>query len=334
VLAPPTRTLGSTGMQITTVGLGAWAIGGEGWEHAWGSQDDAESIATIRRAVAAGINWLDTAPIYGLGHSEEVVGAALAGLPEDERPYVFTKCGLRWDPANPMGPQQRDARWIRREVEQSLRRLRLERLDLLQVHWPPLHGPRLEQYWQVMVDLKAAGTVRAIGLSNHDTGQLDAAEKIGHVESLQPPLSLLRRDAADVIAWCLTHATGAIVYSPMESGLLSGSFSAEGVAALPANDWRRTAREYTGERLARNLRLVDALRPTAARHGVTVAAVAVAWTLAWPGVTGAIVGARRPAQIDDIMAAAQLTLSTEDMDEIGAALDATGAGSGPSTLTS
>jgi aryl-alcohol dehydrogenase-like predicted oxidoreductase len=245
---PPIRALGNTGMQITTVGFGAWAIGGEGWEHAWGPQDDAESIATIRRAVAAGINWLDTAPIYGLGHSEELVGVALAGLPADERPYVFTKCGLHWDPAEPMGPQQRDARSIRWEVEQSLRRLRVARLDLLQVHWPPLYGPILDEYWQVMVDLKAAGTVRAIGLSNHDAAQVDAAEGIGHVDSLQPPLSLLRRGAADVIARCAARGTGVIVYSPMESGLLSGSFSAERVAALPANDWRRSAAEYTGER--------------------------------------------------------------------------------------
>src|SRR5262249_32102107 len=159
----------------------AWAIGGEGWEHAWGPQDDAESVATIHRAVDAGINWLDTAPIYGLGHSEEVVGAAVGGLRDDERPYGFTKCGLGWDPAEAMGPQQRDARDIRREVEESLRRLGVERIDLLQVHWPPVHGPALEEYWHVMVDLRAAGTVRAIGLSNHDTAQLDAAEKIGHV---------------------------------------------------------------------------------------------------------------------------------------------------------
>jgi len=328
--APPTRALGSTGMLITTVGLGAWAIGGEGWEHAWGPQDDAESVATIHRAVDAGINWLDTAPIYGLGHSEEVVGAALCALREDERPYVFTKCGLSWDPADRMGPQQRDARDIRREVEESLRRLRVERIHLYQVHWPPVHGPALEEYWQVMVDLRAAGTVRAIGLSNHGSAQIDTAEKIGHVYSLQPPLSLLRRGAADLAAHCAAQETGVIVYSPMESGLLSGSFSAERVTALPASDWRRVADEYNGERLARNLHLVDALRPIAARHGVSVAAVAVAWTLAWPGVTGAIVGARRPAQVDDMVTAAGLTLSTEDLAEIGAAVEATGAGSGPS----
>ncbi|HKE67180.1 MAG TPA: aldo/keto reductase [Micromonosporaceae bacterium] len=327
--ALPSRALGNTGMDITTVGLGAWAIGGEGWEHAWGPQDDAESIATIREAVAAGVNWLDTAPIYGLGHSEEVVGEALAGLPANERPYVFTKCGLRWDPDDPMGPQQRDARAIRWEVEQSLRRLRVERLDLLQVHWPPLHGPALDDYWQVMVDLKAAGVVRAVGLSNHDGVQVDAAEKIGHVDSLQPPLSLLRRDAGDVIGHCAAQRTGVIVYSPMESGLLSGSFTAARVAALPANDWRRTAAEYTGDQLARNLSLVDALRPIATRHEASVAAVAVAWTLAWPGVTGAIVGARRTAQIGDMVAAARLVLSDADLDDIATALGATGAGSGP-----
>ena len=325
----PIRALGTTGMQITTVGLGAWAIGGEGWEHAWGPQDDAESVATIRHAVEAGVNWLDTAPIYGLGHSEEVVGAALADLPAADRPFVFTKCGLRWNPADPMGPQQRDARSIRWEVEQSLRRLRVERLDLLQVHWPPLHGPALDEYWQVMVDLKAAGIVRAVGLSNHDATRIAAAEKIGHVDSLQPPLSLLRRDAVDDIAACAAQGTGVIVYSPMESGLLTGSFTAQRVAALPATDWRRTGAQYTGEALSRNLRLVDGLRPIADRYDASVAAVAVAWTLAWPGVTGAIVGVRRPTQIADVAAAAGLTLSVADMTEIAAALEATGAGSGP-----
>ncbi|HEU0239935.1 MAG TPA: aldo/keto reductase [Micromonosporaceae bacterium] len=326
---PATRALGSTGMQITTVGLGTWAIGGEGWEHAWGPQDDAESIATIHRAVESGVNWLDTAPIYGLGHSEDVVGAALAGLSADDRPYVFTKCGLRWNPADPMGPQRRDARSIRWEVEHSLRRLGVDRLDLLQVHWPPLHGPALDEYWQVMVDLKAAGDVRAIGLSNHDIAQVAAAEAIEHVDTLQPPLSLLRRDAADLIGECATRGTGVIVYSPMESGLLSGSFTASRVADLPANDWRRTAPEYTGDQLARNLALVDALRPIAARHGTSVAAVAVAWTLSWPGVTGAIVGVRRPAQIADMVAAADLRLTATDLAEIATAISATGAGSGP-----
>src|SRR4051794_10498625 len=194
-MGPPIRPLGTSGLQITTVGYGGWAIGGLGWEHAWGPQDDADSISTIRHAVECGINWIDTAPVYGHGHSEEIVGAALADLPAADRPYVFTKCGLRWDPADPMGPQQRDARRIRDEVERSLRRLRVDRIDLLQVHWPPEHGPDLDEYWQVMVDLKAAGTVRAIGLSNHDPAQVDAAEKIGHVDSLQPPLSLLRREA-------------------------------------------------------------------------------------------------------------------------------------------
>jgi aryl-alcohol dehydrogenase-like predicted oxidoreductase len=243
---------------------------------------------------------------------------------------VFTKFGLRWDPDRPMQAPRRDARHLRWEVQRSLRRLRVERLDLLQVHWPPLDGPPLEEYWQALVDLRADGTVRAIGLSNHDPEQLDAAEKLGHVDSLQPPLSLLRRDAAAAeIPWCATHGTGVIGYSPMESGLLSGSFSTERATGLPGSDWRSTAPEFTGDRLRRNLRLVDRVRPVAHRHGVSVAAVVVAWTLAWPGVTGAIVGARAPAQVDDWLAAAALTLTGDDLDEIAAAIRETATGSGP-----
>ena len=335
-MALPTRPLGTSGMHITTVGFGAWAIGGLGWEHAWGPQSDRDSIATIRHAVECGINWIDTAPVYGHGHSEEVVGAALVDVPEPDRPYVFTKCGLIWDPAEPMRAARADARRIRWEVEHSLRRLRTERLDLLQVHWPPTAGPPLEAYWTELVDLRASGKVAAIGLSNHDTGQLEAAERIGHVDSLQPPLSLLRREAAAAeTPWCAEHGTGVINYSPLESGLLSGAFSAERVAALPETDWRRTAPEFTGDRLDRTLRLVDVVRRVAERHGqvdgrrVGAAAVAIAWTLAWPGVTGAIVGARRPAQVDGWLAAASLHLTPDDLDEIAGAIAATGAGSGP-----
>jgi aryl-alcohol dehydrogenase-like predicted oxidoreductase len=326
----PTRPLGKSGLQITTVGYGAWAIGGLGWEHAWGPQDDQESIATIRHAVERGINWIDTAPVYGHGHSEEVIGAALAGIPEPDRPYVFTKCGLIWDDTDHMRPPARDARRIRWEVERSLRRLRTERLDLLQVHWPPQAGPALAEYWQELSELRDAGTVRAIGLSNHDVAQLTAAERVSPVDSLQPPLSLLRREAAAAeVPWCADHHTGVINYSPLESGLLSGAFSAERVAALPATDWRRQAPDFTGDRLDRTLRLVDTLRVVAGRHEVGVAAVAIAWTLAWPGVTGAIVGARRPDQIDGWLAAATLRLTDADLAEIAAAITATGAGAGP-----
>lgn len=325
----PTRPLGKSGMQITTVGYGGWAIGGLGWEHAWGPQDDRDSVATIRHAVEQGINWIDTAPVYGHGHSEEVIAAALADLPAADRPYVFTKCGLIWDRHDHQLPPHKDARRIGWEVEHSLRRLHTERLDLLQIHWPPVLGPALAEYWQQLVDLRDSGKVAAIGLSNHDIDQLAAAERIGAIDSLQPPLSLLRRDAAAAeVPWCAEHHVGVIGYSPLESGLLSGAFSAERVAALPATDWRRAAPDFT-DRLPANLRLAAGLRPVAERHQVSVAAVAIAWTLAWPGVTGAIVGARRPAQVDDWLPAASLRLTAADLDEIAAAVTGSGAGTGP-----
>jgi aryl-alcohol dehydrogenase-like predicted oxidoreductase len=192
----PRKPLGRTGMEITAVGLGAWAIGGLGWEHAWGPQDDRDSVAAITYAVGSGVNWIDTAPVYGHGHSEEVVGAALRAIPAADRPYVFTKCGLLWDDADPMAPQVRDAGRIRWELDRSQRRLGVDRVDLLQLHWPPERGVLTDEAWQVLVDLRAAGRVRAVGVSNFSTAELDAAEQIGHVDSLQPPLSLLRRATA------------------------------------------------------------------------------------------------------------------------------------------
>jgi len=326
----PRTRLGYTDMSITRVGFGAWAIGGPGWETAWGDQDDADSIAAIHRSVAAGINWIDTAPIYGLGHSEEVVAAALAGIPASDRPYVFTKCALIWDEHDRMAAPRRTLERLRWQVEWSLRRLRVDVLDLLQVHWPPLEGPSMDEGWQAVRDLVADGLVRAVGVSNYSVAQLTAAEKIGHVDTLQPPLSLLRRDVtAAEVPWCAEHETGVIVYSPMESGLLSGRFTAERAAALEPGDWRSRAPEFTGARLAANLALVDRLRPIAGRHGVSVGAISIAWTLAWPGVTAAIVGARRPEQVDGWLAAADLRLDDADLAEIEAALRETGVGSGP-----
>jgi aryl-alcohol dehydrogenase-like predicted oxidoreductase len=317
-------------MELTRVGFGAWAIGGGGWAAAWGPQDDDESVAAIRHAVASGVNWIDTAAVYGLGHSEEVVGRALAAIPDSERPYVFTKCGLVWDDADRTARPRRvmDPAIVRRDVETSLRRLGVERIDLYQVHWPAEDGTPLEEYWQVMVDLRAEGKVRAVGLSNHDVDQLQAAEKIGHVDSLQPPFSAIKRAAARELAWCHENGTGAIVYSPMQSGLLTGAFTAERVAALPADDWRRSGPEFTTN-LERNLALTAALEPVAQRHGVSLGAVAVAWTLAWPGVTGAIVGARRPEQIDGWIAANDLVLTADDLAEIAQAITRTAAGEGP-----
>lgn len=327
----PRTRLGRTDMEITRVGFGAWAIGGD-WLYGWGDQDDASSIAAIRHAAACGINWIDTAAIYGLGHSEEVVGRALKEIPPAERPYVFTKCGLVGDPARPGERPRRvgAADSLRRETDASLKRLGVERIDLLQVHWPSEDGTPVEAYWQTLLDLKQDGKVRAVGFSNHTVAQLEAAEALGHVDTLQPPFSAIRRDfAANELPWCAAHDTGVIVYSPMQSGLLTGRFSVERARALPDNDWRSRNPEFSGEKLANNLKLAQAMAPVAAAHRTSVAAVAVAWTLAWPGVSGAIVGARSPEQVDGWLDAASLRLTGDDMRTIAAAIDASGAGSGP-----
>jgi aryl-alcohol dehydrogenase-like predicted oxidoreductase len=327
-----TRQLGTTDMRLTAVGFGAWAVGGGGWAFGWGPQDDADSIAAIRHALERGINWIDTAAVYGLGHSEEVVRRALDGIPRDARPYLFTKCGMVWDERNRMAPPEQSLRpeSIRRECEASLRRLGVDRIDLYQFHWPDQTGTAVEDSWAEMVRLIEEGKVRAGGVSNFDVGLLERCERVRHVDSLQPPFSLIRRATAErELPWCQRHGTGVIVYSPMQSGIPSDRFSSERVASLPPDDWRRRSSEFREPGLSRNLSLRDALRPIAARHGATVAAVAVAWTLAWPGVTGAIVGARTPAQIDGWIGAASLPLTGADLDEIAAALERTGAGRGP-----
>jgi aryl-alcohol dehydrogenase-like predicted oxidoreductase len=328
----PTTRLGRTGMHLTRVGFGAWAIGGGGWAYAWGNQDDAASIAAIRHAVESGINWIDTAAVYGLGHSEEVVAAALADLPETDRPYVFTKGGLVWDPADRSAAPRRVGApaSLRTEVEASLRRLRVERIDLYQMHWPAEDGTPVEEYWQVFADLKREGKIRAAGLSNHDLGQLEAAESVANVDAIQPQFNLIHRDAAaDVLPWAREHEAGVIVYSPMASGLLTGAFSAARATGLEPGDWRAGHPDFTGPALSANLALAEGLRPVAERHGVTPAAVAVAWTLAFPGVTGAIVGARSPGQVDGWLPAAGLELKEDDLTDIAAAIRATEAGTGP-----
>jgi aryl-alcohol dehydrogenase-like predicted oxidoreductase len=321
---------GRTDMSITRVGFGAWAVGGGDWTFAWGPQDDDEAVAAIRYAVEAGVNWIDTAAVYGLGHSEEIVARALTGIPEADRPYVFTKGGLVWDPADrSVEPQRVGApASIRREVDASLRRLQVEQIDLYQMHWPAADGTPIEEYWQAFLDLRAAGKVRAIGLSNHDAAQLDRAEALGHVDTLQPPFSAIHRDSADLLAWTTSHETGVIVYSPMMSGLLTGAFTRERVAALPRDDWRRTSADFT-TRLEANLAVADALRVVADRHDVSQPAAAVAWTLAFRGVTGAIVGARSPRQVDGWLAAANLPLTDADMDTVAAAIGTHAAGEGP-----
>ncbi|MFX0574966.1 aldo/keto reductase [Nocardia nepalensis] len=340
-----TRPFGDTGMRITPLGFGTWVFGGSGWQYSWGATDDAESIAAIQHAVGAGINWIDTAAAYGLGHSEELVGRALADIPESERPYLFTKTGLIWEEGDDRsGPPRRIMRpdVVREEIENSLRRLRADQIDLYLVHWPDTGGvfvygaegeatdqaTPLEEYWQVMADLKKEGKVRAIGLSNHDADQLQVAESIAHVDAIQPPFSAINRSAAADIAWARENGTGVIVYSPQQSGLLTGTFSEERLRNLPEEDWRRSHPDFTTG-LSANLALVEALRPIAARHEVTVAEVALAWATAWPGVTGAIVGARNTTQIDGWLGASDLALTSDDLAEIETAITATGAGTGP-----
>lgn len=328
------RNLGSSGMAITTVGFGAWAIGGGGWSYGWGPQDDASSIAAMRRAIELGVNWIDTAAVYGLGHSEEVVGRLLRSLPASQRPLVFTKCGLIWDERNPMAEPQRVLKpaSIRAECEASLRRLGIERIDLYQFHWPDETGTAVEDSWAEMGRLVEEGKVRFVGVSNFNVSLLERCEARRHVDSLQPPFSLVRRDAAErEIPWCNEHKTGVICYSPMQSGLLTDNFNRERVAAMAADDWRRYSAQFQKPNLDRNLALRDALRPIAQRHNTTVSAVAVAWVLAWPGVSGAIVGARSPQQVEGWIHAASLVLTASDLEEISRAIQSTQAGTGPFT---
>ena len=327
-----TRGLGTSGLRITTVGFGSWAVGGGGWAFGWGPQDDAESATAIVHAVERGVNWIDTAAVYGLGHSEEVVGRAVARIPAGDRPFIFTKCGLIWDEANPMAPAGRILRpaSIRAECEASLRRLGIERIDLYQFHRPDESGVPVEDSWGEMARLADEGKVRAIGVSNFTVSLLGRCEPIRHVDSLQPPFSMIHRGtASELLPWAAAHGTGVIVYSPMASGILTDSFSRERVAAMADDDWRSRGEAFTEPALTTNLALRDALEPVAARLHTSVSAVAVAWTLTWTGVTGAIVGARRADQVDGWLPAGSLHLAPEDLAEIAAAIETTGAGTGP-----
>jgi aryl-alcohol dehydrogenase-like predicted oxidoreductase len=328
----PTRPLGSSDMQLSTVGFGAWAAGGGGWAFGWGPQDDLASIASIRYSLERGVNWIDTAAVYGLGHSEEVVRQAVEPLPAQDRPYIFTKCGMVWDERDRSAPPRQVLRpaSIRAECEASLRRLGVERIDLYQIHWPDQTGTPVEDSWATMVQLVEQGKVRAIGVSNFGVDLLQRCEAVRHVDSLQPPLSLIRRQALEAeIPWCAAHGTGVIAYSPLQSGLLTDSFSQARIDALAEDDWRRRSPDFKAPRLHRNVALRNALQPIARRHGTTVSAVAIAWTLAWPGVTAAIVGARSAEQVDGWIGAATLELTLEDLDEIARAIGRTGAGAGP-----
>jgi aryl-alcohol dehydrogenase-like predicted oxidoreductase len=326
------RRLGRNGPEITTVGFGAWAAGGGGWSFSWGPQDDDASIAAIRHALRLGVNWIDTAAVYGLGHSEEVVGRAVKDIPAGERPLIFTKCGLVFDRSRPLDAPKENLQpgSLRRELEASLRRLGVERIDLYQFHWPDQTNTPVEDSWAEMVKFVDEGKVRWIGVSNFDVKLLERCERTRHVDSLQPPFSLIRRDAGtDVIPWSAKHGTGVIVYSPMQSGILTDSFSLERVARFAEEDWRRRSAEFQQPELDRNIKLRNALRPIARRHGLNVSAIAVAWTLSWSGVTGAIVGARSPEQVDGWIRASGITLEPKDLEEIANAIRVTGAGSGP-----
>jgi aryl-alcohol dehydrogenase-like predicted oxidoreductase len=311
-----TKQLGNSDLQITPVGYGAWAIGGAGWQFSWGAQDDDDSVAAIHRALELGVNWIDTAAVYGLGHSEQVVARALQGW-GGPKPYVFTKCALRWDRNGNVEKVLRPQS-IRQEVEESLRRLAVDAIDLYQVHWPPEpDSPELEQGWSTLADLKKEGKVRWIGVSNFNVDQLRRAEKIAPVTSLQPPYSLLHREAEeDLLPYCVHKGIGVIVYSPMASGLLTGAMTRDRAARLPKQDWRSQSPDFSEPKLSQNLALVELLRELGKRHGRSAGEIAIAWTLRNPAVTGAIVGARNARQADGVMRAGELRLSDKEVNEI------------------
>jgi aryl-alcohol dehydrogenase-like predicted oxidoreductase len=308
-----TAQLGQTGLEITRLGFGAWAIGGGEWEFGWGPQADEQSLAAIQRALELGVNWIDTAAAYGFGHSEELVGRALRGVAK--APYVFTKCSLLEGPGGRVRHSlQRDS--IVREAHASLERLGVDAIDLYQIHWP-VPAEDIEQGWSALAELKREGLVRHIGVSNFSVAQLQRVGQIAPVETLQPEYSLIERDAeAELLPFAEREGIGVIVYSPMGSGMLSGAMTRERVERLAPNDWRRRDPRFQEPQLSRNLALVERLDRVAARHGVVPGAVAVAWTLANPAVDGAIVGFRSPEQVDPLLAAADLQLSPEDMAEI------------------
>lgn len=310
---------GKTDLEITPVGFGAWAIGGGGWAAAWGPQDDDEAVGAIRRAVELEINWVDTAAVYGLGHSEELVARALKGFSDAERPYVFTKCSLVWDEGGDISNVlKKDS--VKRECENSLRRLQTDVIDVYQIHWPK-PDEDIEEGWEALAELKDEGKVRHIGVSNFDAAQMERANSIAPVETLQPPYNMLRRDVEDgILPYARENDVGVIVYSPMASGLLTGKMTRERVENMPSDDWRRNNEQFNDPKLSKNLELVEKLREIGGRHDVSPAEVAIAWTLRHPAVSAAIVGGRRPDQVDGIVGAADFRLSEDEHGEIKAAL--------------
>jgi len=314
-----TRKLGNSDLQITPVGFGAWALGGGGWEFSWGPQDDVDSVAAIHRALELGVNWIDTAAVYGTGHSEEVVGRAVKDW-QGARPYIFTKCTLTWDDTRLVKPNH-SAGSIRKECDGSLRRLGLDVIDLYQMHWPPRdNGPSLEEAWTTMSELQKVGKVRWIGVSNFAVAQMRRAQAIAPVTSNQPPYSMIRRTIeAEILPFTKQQGIGTISYAPMASGLLTGGMTRERAASLPPDDFRNRNPEFREPRLTKNLELVDRLRRVGARHGRGPGEVAIAWVVRNPAITGAIVGARNAKQAEGVMRAAELKLSAEDITEIESA---------------
>ncbi len=302
-------------MAITPIGFGAWAIGGGDWQFGWGDQDEKDSIAAIHRALELGINWIDTAAVYGLGHSEEVVRKALAGW-KGAKPYVFTKCGMVWNEKREVGYSLKAAS-IRREIEASLRRLQVEAVDLYQIHWSADEMAETEEGWTELAKLQEEGKVRWIGVSNFSLEELRHAQAIAPITSLQPPYSLIKRDIeAEILPHCEKENIGVIAYSPMASGLLTGVMTRERVSALPENDWRSRNPEFKEPKLSQNLALVERLKKVGKQHGRSAGEVAIAWALRKPVVTGAIVGARNAKQVDGIVGAAGLSLSAAEIAEI------------------
>jgi len=318
-ISPALHTLGNSDLHLTSIGFGAWAIGGGNWEFGWGAQDDASSVQAIHAALDAGVNWIDTAAVYGLGHSEEVVAKAVKGL--SEKPLIFTKCSMRWDAERKIYRSLKAAS-VAEELENSLRRLGVEAVDLYQVHWPN-PDEELEEGWAELAKLQKNGKIRWIGVSNFNVAQMRRAQAIAPITSLQPPYSMLRPAIeAEILPFCQENKIGVINYSPMVSGLLTGRMSAERVASMPADDWRRKAVEFNEPRLSRNLKLVELLRKIGSVHGVEPGVVAVAWTLHHPAITAAIVGGRSPEQVNGLAPALSFRLSEDEFGQIGAFLAA------------
>lgn len=309
------KELGSTGLEITPVGIGAFALGGKAWEYGWGQQSDVDSISAIRAAIESGVNWIDTAAVYSLGHSEQLVSEAISVYSESDRPYVLTKCGITWNEGGQLNFSS-DPRSMVDEVEDSLRRLNTDCIDLLQIHWPSKTGIPVEHSWEALLKMKAQGKIRYAGVSNFNRQQLETCEQIGHVDSLQPPLSLINDKAcADILPWCKQHGTGVIGYSPLQSGLLTGKYNTENIKELPLADWRQKSDEFLSQ-LEQSVALMPELKQVALEKEITLIELAIAWVLEQEGVSGAIVGARNPDQVKDWINVPDISLETSILDKI------------------